>query len=106
MVQNVILSFVRIPGSGSEEDSAKPAFCDLARASTLAATVSIPQILPIIHKDDMCIQCAEVQKLKEIELLKKENELLKTQISLFRQLIQNPPKLQSVLRRLDKKAPL
>ena len=52
-VGNVVQSFVRIPGSGSEK-SAKPAFCDLARASTLAATVSIPQT-PITHKADMYI---------------------------------------------------
>ena len=40
-----VRSFVRVPGSGSEK-SAKPAFCDLARVSTLAATISAPQNLP------------------------------------------------------------
>jgi len=44
-VGDLVRSFVRVPGSGSEK-SAKPAFCDLARASTLAATVSVPQNLP------------------------------------------------------------
>ncbi|CAL4169760.1 unnamed protein product [Meganyctiphanes norvegica] len=44
-VGDLVRSFVRVPGSGAEK-SAKPAFCDLARASTLAATVSVPQNLP------------------------------------------------------------
>ena len=44
-VGDLVRSFVRVPGSGSEK-SAKVTFCDLARASTLAATVSIPQNLP------------------------------------------------------------
>jgi len=44
-VGDLVRSFVRVPGSGSEK-SAKPAFCDLARASTLAATISVPQNLP------------------------------------------------------------
>ena len=44
-VGDFVRSFVRVPGSGSEK-SAIPAFCDLARASTLAATISVPQNLP------------------------------------------------------------
>ena len=44
-VGDLVRSFVRVPGSGSEK-SAKPVFCDLAKASTLAATVSVPQNLP------------------------------------------------------------
>ena len=44
-VGDLVRSFVRVPGSGFEK-SAKPAFCDLGRASNYAATVSIPQNLP------------------------------------------------------------
>ena len=44
-VGDLVRSFVRVPGSGSEK-SAKPAFCDLARASTLAATVAVPKDFP------------------------------------------------------------
>ena len=44
-VGDLVRSFVRVPGSGTER-SARPALCDLARASTLAATVSVPQNLP------------------------------------------------------------
>ena len=44
-VGDLVRSFVRIPGSGSEK-SAKPVFCDLARASTLAATIPNPYNLP------------------------------------------------------------
>ena len=36
---------MRVPGSGSDK-TAKPAPCDLARASPLAALVSVPQNLP------------------------------------------------------------
>ena len=42
---DLVRSYVRVPGTGSEK-SAKPLFCDLGRASILAATVSVPQNLP------------------------------------------------------------
>ena len=45
-VGNVVRSFVRVPGSGSER-FAGPAFCDLAKASTLAATVSVPATISV-----------------------------------------------------------
>lgn len=44
-VGDLVRSFVRVPGSGSKK-SAKPTFCNLARVSTLAGTVSVPQNLP------------------------------------------------------------
>ena len=44
-VGDLVRSYVRVPESGSEK-SAKPTLCDLARASTYAATVSVPQNLP------------------------------------------------------------
>ncbi|CAL4182488.1 unnamed protein product [Meganyctiphanes norvegica] len=160
-VGDLVRSFVRVPGSGSEK-SAKPAFCDLARASTLAATVSVPQNLPpatnvltllptansITNNQQrkrpkseenessesikaskakvnhivsppaaipvknipitlmvVRIPNAEVQKLKEENVqLRKENEILKKQLSLFKQLIRNPQRLNSVLSRLEEKA--
>ena len=43
-VGDLVRSFVRVPGSESKK-SAKATFCDLGRASTLAATVLIPQNL-------------------------------------------------------------
>ena len=42
---DLVRSFVRVPSSGIEK-SAKPVLCDLARVSTLAAIVSVPQNLP------------------------------------------------------------
>ena len=44
-VGGIVRSFVRVPGSGDEK-SATPALCDLARASTMAASISVPQNLP------------------------------------------------------------
>ena len=58
------------------------------------------KILHISHSD-----LVSFQKLKkENEQLKKEYETLKTQVSLFKQLIQNPERLNSVLCRLKEKA--
>ena len=159
-VGDIIRSFVRVPGSGSER-SANPVLCDLARASTLAATVPQPQNLPPatnvltpiplltqipnnqkrkrdkieekenIHKTNVapkviCIETStetipiktipvtlmaavripnvDVLKLKnENKQLRMENENLRKQLSLFKQLIRNPERLQRVLRRLEKK---
>ena len=159
-VGNLVRSFVRVPGSGSEK-STKSAFCDLARASTLAARVSILQNLPpatnVLTQTPSATQApsnqlrkrprpdgkenvllssspvkvtrieaspiyipiktipvtlmaavripsAEVHKLKEEnEQLRKENETLKKQLSLFKQLFQNPQRLNSVLCRLKEK---
>ena len=162
-VGDIIRSFVRVPGSGSER-SANPVLCDLARASTLAATVPIPQNPPPathvltqipcpysntqipnnqkrkrdkieekenIHKANVapkviCIETStetipiktipvtlmaavripnvDVLKLKnENKQLRMENENLRKQLSLFKQLIRNPERLQRVLRRLEKK---
>ena len=161
-VGDLIRSFVRVPGSGSDK-TAKPAPCDLARASTLAALVSVPQNLPpatnVLTQSPSASQVpnnqqrkrprteeekgnssdsspattvplsktlssavptktipvtllatvlfpnAAVRKLKEgNDQLKKENETLKKQLSLFKQLIRNPHRLNSVLRRLEEKA--
>ena len=44
-IGDLVRSFVRVPGSGTEK-SARPTFCDLARVSTLAGIVSVPQNLP------------------------------------------------------------
>ena len=169
-IGDLVRSFVRIPGSGSSK-SATPGFCDLARTSTLAAAIPIPQNLPpatnvltqtpiadnqqrkrsgpeekengtdfnsappVIRIETSSatpsiktipvtlmaavrISHAGTQKLKEKkeqlrkeneklkekkEQLRKENEILKKQLSLFRQLIHNPQRLNSVLRRLEKK---
>ena len=155
-IGDLVRSFVRIPGSGSSK-SATPGFCDLARTSTLAAAIPIPQNLPpatnvltqtpiadnqqrkksgpevkengidfnsapkVIRIETSSatppiktipvtlmaavhISNAGTQKLKEKkEQLRKENEILKKQLSLFRQLIHNPQRLNSVLRRLEKK---
>ena len=49
-------------------------------------------------------QNAEVQKLKEEnDHLRKEKETLKKQLSLFKQLIRNPHRLNSVLLRLEER---
>ena len=153
-VGDLVRSFVRVPGSGSDL-SAKPTFCDLGRLSTLAATVSVPQnLLPPtnvltlspssiqnqerkrLRTKDLAPQnqeqkrprilapktkhwpspCAEVQKLKEEnKALKEENQklmeevkqlrnylkILEKQNSLLGQLILNPQRLNSVMRRLE-----
>ena len=157
-VEDIVRSFVRVPGSGDEK-SARPALCDLARASTMAASISVPQNLPRttiirtqtpsvtpIHNNQqrkrptseersitgitpkvirieassaavpiktipvtltaaVRIPNAEVQNLKEEnEQLRKENDTLKKHLSLFKQLIRNPQRLNRVLRRLEEKA--
>ena len=149
-VGDLVRSFVRVPGSGSEK-SAKPTFCDLGRLSTLAATVSVPQnLLPAtnvltlspssiqnqerkrLRTKDLAPQnqeqkrprilaprpspCAEVEKLKEenkvlkvgnqklmedLKQLRNDLKILEKQNSLLRQLILNPQRLSSVLRRLE-----
>ena len=152
-VGDLVRSFVRVPGSGAER-SARPALCDLARASTLAATVSVPQNLPSSTnvltlstsstqnpnkqqqkrlrsketEDNPDFNSAPMAKVPQIETSQdaifvktipvtlmavripnaeiqklKENETLKKQLSLFKQLIRNPQRLNAVLRRLEEK---
>ena len=79
-VGDLARSFVRVPGSGLQTKSTKPAFCNLVSMLT------------------------EVQKLKEKnELLRIENEKLKKQISLLKKLVHNPLRLNSVFSRLKEK---
>ncbi|CAL4088007.1 unnamed protein product, partial [Meganyctiphanes norvegica] len=48
---------------------------------------------------------AELQRMQiETKQLRKENEVLRKQLSLFKQLIRNRERLDSVLRRLEEKA--
>ena len=44
-IGDVVRSFVKVPGSGSEK-SAKPTIHDLGRVSNLASTIFVPQSLP------------------------------------------------------------
>ena len=75
-VGDLVRSFVRVPGSGTEK-SAKPTFCDLARASNLAATVPIPQSLPpatnVLTQTPSLTQTPYSQKRKRDKIEEKEN---------------------------------
>ena len=103
-VGDIVRSFVRVPGSGSINSSSS-SVCDLSRVSPLAASVSVPQSLPRASNATLMpvhIPNADIHKLKEEnELLIKENQKLKKMVSIFRQLILNRERLNSVLRRLD-----
>ena len=155
---DLVRSFLRIPGSGSDK-LAKPNIYDLGSVSPLAATVPIPQNLPpatnvltpsptstinppnqqlkrpktpetadthsqpitkkakplhqpkepspTITKVTMMairIPNAEVQTLRQQNIqLQQENENLKKQLLLFKQLIRHPERLNAVLVRLDEK---
>ena len=152
-VEDTVRAFVRVPGSGSKK-SAKPSICNLAKVSTLASRIFVPNILPaatnvltqspstkqvskgrkrprkeeiydlapktkdnkmdttkatpvkIIPVTLMAVRIpnAEIQKLiAEIEQLRKQKEKLREQLSLFKQLIRNPQRLNSVLCRLEEK---
>ena len=79
-VGDLVRSFVRVPGSGLQTKSTKHTFCNSVSMLT------------------------EVQKLKEKnELLRKENEKLKKQVSLFKKLVLNPQRVNSVLTCLKEK---
>ena len=159
-VGDLVRSFVRVPDSGSDK-SVKSTFCDLARASTLAATISVPQNLPpatnvltqtptltpisnsqqrkrsrseekgnndssstpkVLHIEESSYTVApikiipakcivvmrnsnpDLQKLKEEnEQIKNQNLLLRKQISLFKQLLRNPQRLQNILNKIGNK---
>ena len=82
-VGDLVRSFVRVPGSGSEK-SAKPTFCDLGRASTLAATVLIPQNLPhatnVLTQTPSASQYPSNQHRKRPKPVGKENPAKVTRI--------------------------
>ena len=60
------------------------------------------KILPVITKPGSSPPSDLVKSLRlENDNLKMENENLKRQLSLLKQLIRNPPRLRSVLRRLE-----
>ena len=89
------------PRSDETEDSAPKAKIQHAEAPPTGAPV---KTLPVTLMT-MRIPNLDIKKLKEEnERLRKEYETLKKQISLFKQLIRNPQRLNSVLCRLKEKS--
>ena len=106
-VGDILRSFIRIPDDGTQKFT-KTILHDLGRISTLAATIAVPQDLPPVT--NMILQSPSqpvnmnIQKLKEENKeLKSENLKLRKQLSLFKQLIMNPIRHNSVLYRLKKR---
>ena len=106
-VGDLVRSFVRVPGWGQKK-SAKVLICNLSQTSTLATRVLIPRNDPRDTNEPSLtpstlqytnnrvpLDCAihkpsgNLQKIKEQnENLRKENEILKKRLSLFKHIIQ------------------
>ena len=85
----------------NNDSSSTPKIIRIEAPSATAPIKTIPvTLMAAVH-----IQNADIEKLiKENNQLRQENELLKKQLSLFKQLIRNHQRLNLVLRRLEEKS--